>query len=279
VVSARRKALEQPQVLPKPGRLRHFLARWMLQALAALILLGIILASLLWLGAYARDQVRLQQRFQTTFAEIDCNPPPGLERDEFLDQVQYYARLPERFSVLDNGWPELLKAGFAQHPWVARIDKVDVLPPHTVRVAVVYRQPVLAVVVAPDLAGPVSEVNKNLPLRVVDADGVLLPKKVPMPQGLPVLDSAPRPTGAEGKPWGDPAVEAAARAAVLLQSHWQRLELTRMTATPLGLVLWGKDVKVLWGLDQPGQAAPAVKLERMLKALDRQEGPREIDVR
>ena len=278
MVSARRKAMDQALPVPRPAQLRRLLARWMLQGLAALVLLGVVLAGLLWIGAYARDQVRQQERYQTTFADIDCNPPPGLERDEFLEQVQYYASAG-CFSVLDDDLPVLLKTGFGRHPWVARVDKVDVLPPHTVRVAVAYRQVALAVVVAPDLAAPLSGPNKNQPLRAVDAYGVLLPKKAPIPQGLPVLDSAPRPTGAEGKPWGDPIVEAAARTAVLLQPHWQRLELARMTATPLGLVLWGKDVKVLWGLDQPGQAAPTVKLERLLKALDREERPREIDIR
>ena len=58
-----------------------------------------------------------------------------------------------------------MQEGFAKHPWVAQVEKVEVVPPRSVRVALAYRQPVLAVVVTPDLAEPNGQ---GRALRAVD---------------------------------------------------------------------------------------------------------------
>jgi hypothetical protein len=50
-------------------------------------------------------------------------------------------------------------------------------------------------------------------LRAVDGKGILLPASAPT-EGLPIFQEvAAPPKGPAGTPWGDPAVEAAARAA------------------------------------------------------------------
>src|SRR5262249_62336389 len=114
-----------------------------------------------------------------------------------LEAVLSPGRLPARFPLLADGVPERLPAAFAQHPWVARVDGVELAPPRTVRVRLAYRQPALAVEVTPDLAGAVTS---PVPLRAADEQGILLPKRASIPDDLPVLRHAPRPTGPAGQP-------------------------------------------------------------------------------
>jgi hypothetical protein len=226
---------------------------------------ALVLGGLIGLGHYAREQIRDGERYQLAFTDIDCQPPPGMERGEFLDEVLYHARCPERFSILEDGLADRLRRDFAQHPWVAQVDKVEVRPPHTVRVNLTYRQAVLAVVVPAELAG-VRHPTK-LPIRGIDAQGVLLPKKAPIATALPVLKEAPRPAAPAGQAWGEARIEAAAHTAALLLPHQPTLRLTWMTLAPQGLVLWGPGFKVLWGQSNAaGEAAAEVKLERLLQA-------------
>ena len=60
-------------------------------AAAALAVLGLIA-----LGRAAREGLRQHERYTVNFADIDCPNPPGMTRDEFLAEVQYLARLPDR---------------------------------------------------------------------------------------------------------------------------------------------------------------------------------------
>jgi hypothetical protein len=233
-----------------------------------------LLGGLVWLGRYARDQILDRERFQVAFADIDCQPPPGVDRGDFLDEVMYHARCPERFSILEDGLADKLKQYFTKHPWVAQVDKVECQMPRTVRVHLTYRQAVLAVIVPPELAGSGSTPQAtNRPVRGVDHDGALLPKKAPLAAGLPVLDGAPPPSGPAGQPWGNAGVAAAAQTAVLLQPYQYQLKIMWMTLThDEGLVLWRnrplRGIKVIWGHSgATGEPTPEVKLQRLLEAV------------
>jgi hypothetical protein len=259
VVAGRKKPSTDPGFrLNHPWR--RPLLRWLLQGLAAIAALSLILAGFIWLGDLAREHIRPLDRYQFLFLDIDCKPPPGLERQQFLEQVQYYGRLPERFSVLDEGLAAQLTAAFALHPWVAHVQHVNLIAPRTVQVELAYRHPVLAIAVGDDRG------STGL-VRAVDADGVLLPKAAAFAGNLPVLAQVAGPTGPEGRLWGDPIVSTAAQAAVLLQPHQQRLELMKMKATPNGLELWSKNLKVRWGGESADEPPPATKLERLLNAV------------
>jgi hypothetical protein len=281
---AKRKPTDEPPPQAPPAS-RPSLRRWLWQAALLAGAVALLLGGLMWLGQYARDQIWDRERFQVAFADIDCQPPPGVDRGDFLDEVLYHARCPERFSILEDGLADKLKQYFTRHPWVAQVDKVELRPPHAVRVLVTYRQAVLAIIVPPEYAGTNFTGDKKLPVRGVDHDGVLLPKKAPIVAGLAVLDKAPPPSGPVGQRWGNALVEAAAQTAVLLAPHQKKLELTRMALTPEGLVLSKPCVKVLWG--QPGGAgevAMDIKLQRLLEAfaaLKQQSQPEmvEIDLR
>jgi cell division septal protein FtsQ len=106
--------------------------------------------------------------------------------------------LPKQLNIIDEDLPERLRAAFAKHPWVQRVE-VEIKPPKHIIVNLTHRQPVLAVKVGADL-------------RAVDGDGVLLPRNAST-LGLPVYDGDARPPRQDeaGTRWGDPNVEAAAR--------------------------------------------------------------------
>src|SRR5207249_2853426 len=83
-------------------------------------------------------------------------------------------------------------------------------------------------------------------LRAVDSKGILLPKKVPIPNDVLVLEKAPIPIGAAGKPWGDPLVHLAAFTIWTIdwfdvresaRKVYSKLRLTHLEWTPDGLLL------------------------------------------
>ena len=154
---------------------------------------------------------------------------PRLSREEFLEEVQFVARLPDAACALDDGLPARLSAAFAKHPWVEQVQGVEVAAPRQVRVRLAYRTAVLRV----RAKGEDAE-------RAVDRFGVRLPAAAVDP-ALPLLVGDVRPAaGLQGRPWGDDRVEAAARTAAFLAPYQDRLHLqTFETAADGGLTLSG----------------------------------------
>jgi hypothetical protein len=116
--------------------MNRLLGRILLTGVVAALAVGGILA----LGHYLRDDLHSNERYQLTINEIECDPPPGQSRSEFIGEVHYYGRLPEKLNVLDADLPERLKTAFAKHPKVERVDKVTITPPKRVRVDLVLRK-------------------------------------------------------------------------------------------------------------------------------------------
>ncbi len=158
------------------------------------------MAGLIAVGEYAQEQLRDRDRYTLPFTAIECLPPPPYQsRGDFLEEVQYLSRLPGRLRLLDADLAKQLADGFAQHPGVQKVEQVEVTA-RQVRVRLHYRRPTLAV-----RCGDM--------VRVVDAEGILLPKEAPA-KDLPVFaGQAPPPCGPAGTRWGNAGVEAAARAA------------------------------------------------------------------
>lgn len=196
----RRRRIEEPPAPPPPPPPRRWAARLVFQAVALLLGLGLFVAGLIVLGQYAQEQLRDRDRYTLPFADIECLPaPPCTPRGDFLDQVQYLARLPGRLHLLDADLARRLAEGFAQHPWVRKVEQVEVTSKQ-VRVRLLYRRPALAVRVGEQV-------------RVVDAEGILLPNGAAT-ERLPMFEGqAPRPAGPAGTRWGDAGVEEAARTA------------------------------------------------------------------
>jgi hypothetical protein len=172
------------------------------QRLARLLLplfgVAIVLAGLIKIGRWTRSNLQTVDRYQLPFNAIDCETPPGQDRQEFLAEVQFLAKLPDRLPILEQGLHERLADAFARHPWVERVDGVR-LESQRVEVLLRFRVPVLAV-------------RTDGHLRAVDAHGILLPAAANT-LGLPVFSgTASPPVGPAGTPWGDERVVTAARA-------------------------------------------------------------------
>jgi hypothetical protein len=255
----RRKLLPEPDPIPSARRrLTWYLMRhWLWPFVAVLVVAIGLFAGLLALESCARARIVDNQRYQVDFADIECVPPPGMTREEFLDEVQYYDRsAPPHFSLVEPNLEAKLIASFRRHPWVNEA-AVELKRPNMVRVVLTLRQPVLAVAVP-----------KSRTLRALDSTGMVLPKKVPVPGDIVVLEKAPPTKNPEGQKWGDPLVEYAAQTMRCLDSHplnaLHEFRLTRMEWTPDGLVLFGQGMKVLWGKGEPSEAEKSVKVQRVL---------------
>ncbi len=104
-------------------------------AAAALVVGGIV-----YLGSYFRDPPRADPSHELSIIQVECEPPAGQTREAFLMEVHYYGQLPEKLDARDASLPEKLKAAFAKHPKVERVEKVTIVPPNRVRVEVVWKK-------------------------------------------------------------------------------------------------------------------------------------------
>jgi hypothetical protein len=251
--------------------------RWTLKTLGLTLSLGLFLFGLVWLGKWALAHIRGQDRYAVAFKDVECIPPPGLERGEFLDEVRYVSEIPDRLLILDKDLPKRLSDALAQHPWVEKVEQVIIEPPRRVQVRLHYRTPVLAVVgLARDGAAAIvvrsswaSMKNRTVFARAVDRNGILLPLSAEL-EGLPTLHTGVKTAaGPSGTAWGDSRVSAAARTADFLRPYQKRLHLEDMEVTEDGLVLsTPPTVRVLWGhapgAELPGEARAIQKVDRLL---------------
>ncbi len=175
------------------------MAKPLVRLLLPLAAAGLLVFGVGALGRLAREALRRDDRYTLPFASIECSPPPGMDREKFLSEVQFLAGMPDRLALLDDEAAAQLRVAFRRHPWVETVEEVK-LTRERVLVRLRYRKPVLAVM-------------WNGRKRVVDRQGVLLPDSATT-EGLPVFSDARKgPAGPAGSPWDDPAVEQAARMA------------------------------------------------------------------
>jgi hypothetical protein len=168
----------------------------MRRPIIAVLAAAAVVFGLVWLGQFGRAWLEQRRHYSVKFADLHCDSPPGMDRTRFLAEVQYCGSFPDQINLLDPSLVNRVQAAFMLHPWVERVDSVNLRGPDGPTVALVIRKPVLVV------AG-----------RVVDRFGVLLPTGTPT-DGLPTYPGEPPPPkGRDGLPWGDPDVEAAARKA------------------------------------------------------------------
>jgi hypothetical protein len=173
--------------------------RWIFKSVVLVLVLAFFLGGLIIVGQIALEHIRQRDRYTIAFTEIDCEPPPCLTRAAFLDEVQYIADLPGKLNLLEEDLGRRLAIGFSRHPWVEKVEEVELLPTREVKLHLVIRRPVMAVRLGKDL-------------RAVDGRGVLLPTNAAT-DGLPVYQGKPRPpAGPAGTRWGDSALEAQAKA-------------------------------------------------------------------
>jgi hypothetical protein len=232
--------------------------RGILQALAPVVAGALFLLGLAAVGKLTRDWLHEQHRATLAFGDIDCPPPPGVDRGQFLDEVQSLNELPDQLRLLDDDLAPRLASAFLRHPWVEQVEQVAITPARQVQVRLRYRAPVLAVRLGPQT-------------RAVDGQGILLPPRADT-AGLPIYQGrAAPPAGLSGTSWGDKAVEAAARTLGDLRPHQPRLRLTTVEVTAVGLVSLrtAAGTLVIWGhargAEADGETPATQKIERLLR--------------
>jgi hypothetical protein len=235
-----------------------------------------VLAGLLLFGRWAWEDLSGRERYQVPFADIECSPPEGLSRADFLDEVRYLEGLPAELPLLEPGLSERLAHAFASHPWVEKVVRVEITPPRHIRVSLRYRTPALAVALAPGEEGP---------RRAVDRHGVLLPV-TGREEALPLLVGVSAPEAGPGNLWGDERVESAAVTVGFLGEGLARLGLDGCGVEVKGgeVVLHKGEVRILWGhppgregADEPRAKAKLRRLWEMHEKADGLAG--EVDVR
>jgi hypothetical protein len=182
---------------PPPSRPWH--NSWLLRSALLLMLVVLFLGGVIWAGRWGKE--RLPDRYDVPFSDIECEPPVGMPKQDFLDEVLFNTPRLKRLHLLDEELPKKLEEAFGRHAWVEKVEDVEIKAPKQIIVKLTYRTPVLAVKVG----GKV---------RAVDVNGVLLPANAPT-LGLQVYegDAPPPRQDKAGTRWGDPNVEAAARKA------------------------------------------------------------------
>ena len=203
--------------------------RWLVGAAAPLVAVSLLLGAVRALGRLAADDLRQHDRFATSFERIVCEPPapPVGPQRRFLREVQYEAELPDRLDRLDPALATRLRSAFRRHPWVEEVERVEVRPRGAICVRMRYRTPALAV-------------RDGGRLRVVDGNGVVLPRAAEAAQVPSYRGKATRPAGRAGTAWEDEQVRAAARAAALLRPQWQRLRLKEVECDGNVIYLWAE---------------------------------------
>jgi hypothetical protein len=239
--------------------------KWVSHILAPLLCGALLLLGVVALNSLLRGHFRDNQRCMIAFSDIDVEPPGQLSREEFLGEVQYLANWPDQINLLEDGLPARLHLSFAAHPWVESVARVQITPPHAVRVLLRYRVPVLTV-----SSG-----------RVVDRHGVLLPLAAADSE-LPVMEGkVPPPTGHTGQPWGDDGVVRAAAVAALLAPHQELLKLKHFEIANGLLKLRGEHTRIIWGkIESDDTANDEMKVQRLLDLSDKDRSlaGRELDL-
>jgi len=176
-------------------------------------------------GELARQHLGPRDRYRVSFAEIECDAPPGKDRAAFLSEVRYVSNFPASFQLLDPDLSAKLSTAFAAHPWVESFDGIEREPPTHVRVKLRFRTPVLAVHV------------RSSGVRLVDGNGVLLPLTDQVPDVAELAIAVRDPETAAGKVWEDATVQ---RALELVKAYHPR----RLEKSSSGWKLTGQDGKV-----------------------------------
>jgi hypothetical protein len=238
---------------PGPGRA---VLRWLVQFVLPLLAAAGLIVAVIWLGRLARDDKRKREA-PFTFVQIDCTPPPGMTREDFLKEAQYLAELPDRLDLHDDTTADRVRQALAAHPWVESVREVRVSPDG----------------VSADVGCRVGVVWVDLYARAADRHGVLLPISAKK-EGLVVLTSRARPpSGRAGQPWSNPDVEATAKVVGLLFERDKLSVLERFTAEATGgEVTFRRDKqRIVWGRapgqEKPGEPDAEAKTARLLDAI------------
>jgi len=102
-----------------------------------------VLAGLIWLGQSAGGRLGVQARYVVPVEEIRFELPQHLDRRAFLMEVRYISGLGDAVNSADAELQTQLKRAFEAHPWVERVERLDVTPAGEIRLPITYRTAVM----------------------------------------------------------------------------------------------------------------------------------------
>ncbi len=107
--------------------------------LVGVALAAALLAAIIALGRWGREQLRDDPRYAVTLDDIDFPSPPGMSHAVFLSEIRYLHHKDERFSTIDPALGAQMTAVFGPHPWVEAVDGTTVIGPKKVHVDLRFR--------------------------------------------------------------------------------------------------------------------------------------------
>lgn len=258
--------LARPTVGDKTASYR---ARWA----AALAVLGMLAVA----GKFAWDSfaasIRTQPRYLVTAERIEISPSPEWIRRDIKRDVLQDAGLDGTLSILDDRAQlhERLNQAFRFHPWVRKVERIELKPPATVQVDLVFRKPIAAIEYVS---------QEQTLLLVIDADLVRLPE---MDLTEAEKRYLPRIHGIVNRPlvgetWSDPRVAGAVQLVTALGDAWTRLylvdvnpsespEVTKQSRFYVYDLVTTGGTRIVWGAapgqEPPGEAKFAEKLKQL----------------
>ncbi|QDT06780.1 Cell division protein FtsQ [Rubripirellula lacrimiformis] len=272
---------------PETNRPIRDTLRRLIKAPAAL---SILWPALLIVGGYVTwhrwgSEHVAQNYYGIDVAQIHITQPPSYVRSDIIQSV-YRDTAMDGLSLMDKQATAKIASAFSMHPWVQSVTSVRKLPGGVVDVRMDYRRPVAMVQVFRTVDGirdkfffpidghavllPTGEFTRSETLEFVHID-------------VPGADS----TNAEGMPFGDPRVEAAARLAEVLLPVYREVGIRKITVVgdprqiqvPQLEVTTDNDTRHHWG-SPPGLEIPGERTAEMkLRALMAVRGNTPIDLR
>jgi hypothetical protein len=176
------------------------------------LLISIVLFGLFGGGAYLawqkhKTRILGSSEYCVGLEQIEITPLPGWIHSDIRADVFRGPRFDGPLSVMDNDLVDRVRDAFSQHPWVAKVSRVEKKYPASVKVELVYRLPVCVVKVPGGVLA-------------VDAEGVVLPSEDFTPGEAArypqVIDVDRKPVGPAGRHWGDARVVGGAEIAAAL---------------------------------------------------------------
>ena len=192
---------------------------WLACALLAIVFLPYV--------PWMTPDLSTRPEYQIDWSSVQITPAPRGVPARIVNDVKTQAQLPEQLPLLQPGLAKQLAAAFASHPWVEKVNRVEVKRQRAITIDLTYRRTALVV-------------ESSRGFYPVDAHSVLLPptdfepdvvSRLPVCRNIKTL-----PQGAAGEQWGDVVVECAARIAEALapagdlDKHWKRLGMVAIIA-------------------------------------------------
>ena len=239
----------------------------MVRTLIALIFVLTFFAGLGLLGWYfVEKKIRIKPEYRLNAESITVTPPPNWVSERFIEEVLRTSGLNNTGYLLDKTLPQQLAEAFIAHPWVERVEQVELRYPSGAEIKLTYRVPIALVETPGRGVLPVDRHGFLLPSEYLAETSSDQQSRYFTIQGIQSL-----PLGAAGTPWGNPLVQTAAQLAEALMDIAEPLTLAKIISptesVPRTRAIWqvqtATGTEFHWGTFVPNDPATETKKKRL----------------